>query len=155
MTRFFIEKNMPVFTLEALKIAMSQNFAEDGTVVPVTLLKVTEGLEKMSVGEKAIVTGISKGKGFAGVVKRYRFAGGPKTHGQSDRVRAPGSIGAGTDPGRVWKGTKMAGRMGHRRVTVKGLEVVEIDHQRRIIKVKGAVPGATGNKIRLKIQKPK
>ncbi len=91
-------------------------------------------------GDKVDVSGISKSKGFAGVVKRYRFAGGPKTHGQSDRHRHPGSIGATTSPGRVLKGTHMAGRMGNDRVTVR-LEVFEADPERNLLLVKGAVPG--------------
>jgi large subunit ribosomal protein L3 len=88
------------------------------------------------------ITGVSKGKGFAGVVKRYHFAGGPKTHGQSDRHRAPGSIGSTTSPGRVWKGTRMAGRMGDRQVTARHLEVFEADPTRNLLVVRGAVPGA-------------
>jgi len=88
------------------------------------------------------VTGISKGKGFAGVVKRHGFGGGPRTHGQSDRQRAPGSIGAGTTPGRVYKGMRMAGRMGNARVTVQNLQVVLVDAERNLLAVKGAVPGA-------------
>jgi large subunit ribosomal protein L3 len=94
------------------------------------------------VGDRVDVTGISKGKGFAGVVKRHGFGGGPKTHGQSDRQRAPGSIGAGTTPGRVYKGMRMAGRMGNARVTVQNLQVVLVDPERNLIAVKGAVPGA-------------
>ena len=93
------------------------------------------------VGEKVNVTGTSKGKGFQGGVKRYNFRGGPKTHGQSDRHRAPGSIGAGTTPGRVIKGMRMAGRMGGDKVTVKHLEVVMIDADRNLLLVKGGVPG--------------
>lgn len=93
-------------------------------------------------GDLLDVTGISKGKGFAGVVKRYHFAGGPKTHGQSDRHRAPGSIGATTSPGRVFKGTRMAGHMGDRRVTTRNLKVLEVDLDRHLLLVKGAVPGA-------------
>jgi large subunit ribosomal protein L3 len=93
-------------------------------------------------GDLVDVTGVSKGKGFAGVVKRYHFAGGPKTHGQSDRHRAPGSIGATTSPGRVFKGTRMAGHMGNRRVTVQRLEIFEADPERNLLLVKGAVPGA-------------
>jgi large subunit ribosomal protein L3 len=93
-------------------------------------------------GERVDITGVSKGKGFAGVVKRHHFGGGPKTHGQSDRWRAPGSIGSGTTPGRVYKGTRMAGHMGHERVTVKNLEVVRVDPERNVLLVKGAVPGA-------------
>ncbi len=94
-----------------------------------------------AVGDVIRVTGISKGKGFAGVVKRHGFAGGPKTHGQSDRERAPGSIGATTTPGRVFKGKRMAGRMGHDTVTVKGLQVVGIDEANHTLIVKGLVPG--------------
>ncbi len=94
------------------------------------------------VGDLVDITGISKGKGFAGVVKRHHFAGGPKTHGQSDRHRAPGSIGAGTSPGRVFKGMRMAGHMGSSQVTVRHLEVFEADPTRNLLLVKGAVPGA-------------
>jgi large subunit ribosomal protein L3 len=93
-------------------------------------------------GDRVDVIGISKGKGFAGVVKRYHFRGGPKTHGQSDRHRAPGSIGAGTTPGRVLKGKKMAGHMGHQRVTARNLTVMEANSERGLLLVKGAVPGA-------------
>ena len=92
-------------------------------------------------GDVVDVTGVSKSKGFAGVVKRHGFAGGPKTHGQSDRHRHPGSIGATTSPGRVLKGTRMAGRMGGERVTVKHLEVFGADPERNLLLVKGAVPG--------------
>lgn len=93
-------------------------------------------------GDLVDVTGVSKGKGFAGVVKRHHFAGGPKTHGQSDRHRAPGSIGATTSPGRVLKGTRMAGHMGNRQVTVQNLKVFEADPARNLLLVEGAVPGA-------------
>jgi len=94
-------------------------------------------------GDLVDIIGVSKGKGFAGVVKRHGFAGGPKTHGQSDRHRAPGSIGATTSPGRVFKGQRMAGRMGDRQVTVSHLEVFEADPNRNLLMVRGAVPGAT------------
>ena len=93
-------------------------------------------------GDLLDVTGISKGNGFAGVVKRHHFAGGPKTHGQSDRHRAPGSIGATTSPGRVLKGTRMAGHMGDRRVTERNLKVLDVDLARHLLLVKGAVPGS-------------
>jgi large subunit ribosomal protein L3 len=92
-------------------------------------------------GERVTLVGTSKGKGFQGVVKRHGFSGGPKTHGQSDRWRAPGSIGSGTTPGRVLKGLRMAGRMGHDRVTVKNLLVVRADPERNLLLVRGAVPG--------------
>jgi large subunit ribosomal protein L3 len=93
-------------------------------------------------GDKITVTGISKGRGFAGGVKRYKFHGGPKTHGQSDRNRAPGSIGSTTTPGRVYKGTRMAGHMGDDRVTVRNMEVLKADVERNLLLVKGPVPGA-------------
>lgn len=101
-------------------------------------------------GQKVDVSGISKGRGFAGVVKRHGFRGGPKTHGQSDRHRAPGSIGAGTTPGRVWKGQKMAGRMGGKRVTVQNLEVVEVIPERNLLLVKGSVPGARNGLLHIR-----
>jgi large subunit ribosomal protein L3 len=98
-------------------------------------------VDMFKAGDLVDISGTSKGKGFAGGVKRYHFAGGPKTHGQSDRHRAPGSIGAGTSPGRVWKGQRMAGHMGNRRVTVRKLKVVEADPERNLLLVRGAVPG--------------
>lgn len=88
------------------------------------------------------VTGWSKGKGFQGVMRRHGFAGGTRTHGQSDRERAPGSLGAGTSPGRVWKGKRMAGRMGNQRTTVQRLTLVRVDPERHLLLVRGAVPGA-------------
>ncbi|MGH2428250.1 MAG: 50S ribosomal protein L3 [Candidatus Limnocylindria bacterium] len=92
-------------------------------------------------GELVDVTGVSKGHGFTGVVARHHYRRGPKSHG-SDHHRAPGSIGAGTYPGRVWKNTGMPGHMGDQRVTVKKLKVVKVDPERNLILVKGAVPGA-------------
>jgi len=103
--------------------------------------KVDVGFLKQ--GDLINVTGFSKGRGFAGVVKRYHFAGGPKTHGQTDRHRAPGSIGATTFPGRVFKGKRMAGHMGNRRVTARKVEVIQADPESNLLLVKGAVPGAT------------
>lgn len=101
-------------------------------------------------GDVIQVTGISKGKGFAGVVKRWGFAGGPKTHGQSDRLRAPGSIGQGTTPGRVWRGKKMAGRMGEDVVSVKNLIVVEVNKDEGTLAVSGPVPGSPGGLLKIK-----
>jgi len=95
-----------------------------------------------AIGDVIRVTGTSKGKGFAGVVKRHGFAGGPKTHGQSDKERSPGSIGSTTTPGRVFKGKRMAGRMGSDRVTVKGLKVLGIDTEKHTLIVSGLVPGS-------------
>jgi large subunit ribosomal protein L3 len=104
--------------------------------------KVDVGFLKQ--GDLINVTGFSKGRGFAGVVKRYHFAGGPKTHGQTDRHRAPGSIGATTFPGRVLKGKRMAGHMGNRRVKARNLEIIQVNAENNLLLVKGAVPGATG-----------
>ena len=101
-------------------------------------------------GDMVDITGTSKGKGFAGVVKRYNFAGGPKTHGQSDRHRAVGSIGASASPGRVLKGTKMPGHMGDERVTARRLEVIQVDSEKNIMLVKGAVPGAKNGILLIK-----
>ena len=108
------------------------------------------GCEIFQPGDLVDVPGASKGRGFAGVMKRHGFHGGPKTHGQSDRARAPGSIGAGTDPGRVIKGIKMAGHMGTTRVTVKDLRVVQSDPARGILMVKGAVPGNEGTLVKIR-----
>jgi large subunit ribosomal protein L3 len=93
-------------------------------------------------GELVDVTGTSKGRGFQGTVKRHGFRGGPRTHGQSDRLRAPGSIGSSATPGRVFKGLKMAGRMGGDRVTVQNLKVLRVDPERNLLLVEGSVPGA-------------
>jgi len=95
-------------------------------------------------GDIVKVTSVSKGKGFAGVMKRWGFHGGPKTHGQSDRWRAPGSIGSTTTPGRVLRGKKMAGHMGNAQVTVKGLRVFEVDEEKNLLLLLGSVPGPRG-----------
>jgi large subunit ribosomal protein L3 len=97
-----------------------------------------------AVGENVDVIGTSKGKGFAGAVKRYHFRGGPKTHGQSDRHRAPGSNGSTTTPGRVYKGSRRPGHMGDERVTAQRLRVVLVDAERNLLGVRGAVPGSRG-----------
>lgn len=92
-------------------------------------------------GQRVDVSGTTKGRGFAGVVRRHGFRGGPRTHGQSDRLRAPGSIGGGNSPGRVWKGQRMAGRMGGKRRTIQSLEVVDVLPEQNLLLVRGAVPG--------------
>lgn len=94
-----------------------------------------------SPGDLVDITGVSKGWGFAGVVKRHHFAGGPRTHGQSDRERAPGSIGSSTTPGRVMKGKRMAGKEGDKQRTVKNLLVIKVDPLNNELWIKGAVPG--------------
>ena len=110
----------------------------------------TIGVDIFESGEKVDVIGTSKGRGFAGVMKRWNFGGGPRTHGQSDRARAPGSIGGGTTPGKVYKGLKMGGHMGNRRITVKGLEIIEIDTERNLLLVKGGIPGATNSLVQIR-----
>lgn len=97
--------------------------------------------DAFSAGELVDVIGTSKGRGFQGGVKRHGFSGGPRTHGQSDRLRAPGSIGSSATPGRVFKGMRMAGRMGNDRVTVQNLKVLRIDTERNLLLVEGSVPG--------------
>jgi large subunit ribosomal protein L3 len=102
---------------------------------------------QFEIGEKVDVVGKTKGRGFAGNVKRHGYAGGVKTHGQSDRWRAPGSIGSATMMARVPKGKTMAGRMGNERLTAQNLEVIKIDTERNLIAIKGAVPGAKGGLV--------
>jgi large subunit ribosomal protein L3 len=103
--------------------------------------------------ESVDVTGFSKGKGFAGVVRKYGFKGGPKTHGQSDRNRAPGSIGSGTTPGRVLKGKKMPGRWGNVKIKVKNLKVIKVDAENMMVVVKGAIPGNKDSNIIISFEK--
>jgi len=107
-------------------------------------------VEVFAVGERVDVIGTSKGKGFAGAVKRYHFAGGKKTHGQSDRHRAPGSRSSGTTPGRVFKGARGAGHMGNERVTAQALKIVMVDVERNLLGVHGAVPGGKGGLVLIK-----
>ena len=111
--------------------------------------KVTVG-DAFVVGERVDVVGISKGKGFAGGVKRYHFHGMNATHGTSDRNRAPGSRGSGTTPGRVYKGARGAGHMGVDRVTAQNIKVVMVDAERNLIAINGAVPGGKGSLVMIK-----
>ena len=128
-----IQEKMPRFFREVrVDEVPNQNL---GSVVSVQ--------EVFEPGDMVDVSGTSKGKGFAGVVKRHGFHGGPKTHGQSDRHRAPGAIGSGTTPGRVYRGKKMAGRMGNEQVTIKNLEVLDVKDD--AILVRGLIPGAKGS----------
>lgn len=113
-----------------------------GEVITVNLFKE---------GEFVDVSGTSKGKGFQGVVKRHGFAGvGQATHGQHNRLRAPGSIGAGSDPSRVFKGMRMAGRTGGKKVTVQNLRVVKVDEEKNLLIVKGAIPGPKNSYVIIK-----
>ncbi len=107
-------------------------------------------VELFAVGENVDIVGTSKGKGFQGGVKRYHFRGGPKTHGQSDRQRAPGSRGSTTTPGRVYKGARGPGHMGDDRVTAQNLNVVLVDVERNLLGVRGSVPGPKGGLVIIK-----
>jgi large subunit ribosomal protein L3 len=111
------------------------------------------GADLFQVGDFVDVTAISKGRGFAGVVRRHGFHGGPKTHGQSDRHRAPGSIGSTTTPGRVLKGLRMAGHMGAQQVTVRGLRVMDVNPDRGVILIRGGVPGPRSGLVMIRRSK--
>lgn len=134
--------------LPALKHLREFRVKGDGAV------EVEEGAEiKVDVfekGERVDVIGISKGRGFAGTIKRHNFNRQPKTHGQSDRERAPGSIGMCAAPGRTLKGTRMGGRMGNDRVTIQNLEVVVIDPAKNLLAVRGSVPGSKGGIVMIR-----
>ncbi len=135
--------------LKGKKINMTQVWKDDRAIA-VTLIKVVSKAEghEFKSGDVVTVSGTSKGRGFQGVVKRHGFAGGPKTHGQKNRWRAPGSIGA-TAPQRVMKGTRMAGRMGGQRVTLKNLTIIDVDSDKDILTLKGAVPGTKGTVVEI------
>ncbi|MEI7603749.1 MAG: 50S ribosomal protein L3 [bacterium] len=108
---------------------------------------VDVNIDEFNVNDVVIVKGVTKGKGFQGVVKRWGFAGGPKTHGQSDKLRHPGSNGSGTTPGRVWKGKKMGGRMGTDNVTIKNVKVMAVDKENGIIALSGPIPGGRNSVV--------
>ncbi len=107
------------------------------------------GVDIFREGEEVDVRGISKGKGFAGVVKRHNFGGGSRTHGQSDRLRAPGSVGGASDPSRTFKGTKMAGRMGGKTVRVKGLKIMKVIPESNLLVIMGSVPGVNNSYVQI------
>ena len=117
-----------------------QGELKEGDIIKVDMFKE---------GDTVKITGVSKGKGFQGVVRRHGFAGGQRTHGQSDRQRAPGSIGGSSYPSRVFKGQRMAGRMGNDTVTVRNLKVVKIFSDSNLILIKGAIPGAKSGLVEI------
>ncbi len=138
--------------IKAKKLKMTQIWKGD-KVFPVTPLSIKNEsdfgfLEEVKEGDLVNVSGKSKGRGFQGVVKRHGFHGGPQTHGQKNRLRAPGSIGS-TAPQRVIKGRRMAGHMGNVRVTLRNLEVAAIQIENKKILIKGAVPGFTGSEVEI------
>ena len=130
------------------QVATIREFRVD-SVDDVTVGQVFAIGDLFEAGDLVDVTGVSKGKGFAGVIKRHNFHRGPQTHG-SDHHRAPGSIGPGTTPGRVYRGLKMSGHMGSERVTIKKVRVVRTDPDRNLLLVKGSLPGARGGLITVK-----
>ncbi len=135
--------------ISGVKLKMSQVWQGD-ECVPVTPVQISEksDIGEIKEGDKVKVSGKNKGRGFQGVVKRHGFHGGPKSHGQKDRLRAPGSNGP-TAPQRTIKGRRMAGHMGNRKITIKNLKVTSIDNEKKIIFLKGAVPGFTGGAIEI------
>lgn len=144
-------KEIPRFLREIREDEVG-NLPADGRGEKLEKGTIIKASDVFRAGDKIQITGISKGKGFAGVVKRWHFAGGPRTHGQSDRERAPGSIGQTTTPGRVYKGKKMAGKMGQVRVTIKGLKVIEVKPEENLLMVDGLVPGTRGGLLVIKKQ---
>lgn len=128
--------------LREFRLRNGETAVEEGQMITIA--------NAFEVGDRVDVVGTSKGRGFAGTIKRHNFNRGPKTHGQSDRERAPGSIGATSTPGRVFKGTRMSGRMGNQRVTAQNLEVMVIDEEKNLLAVKGSVPGAKGGLVIIK-----
>lgn len=134
--------------MKARPLAISEvrmNDSKDEDIPAVGTVIIVE--EVLQPGDTVDVVGTSKGKGYAGVVKRHHFKGGPRTHGQSDRERAPGSIGQTTTPGRVYRGKRMSGRMGHEKVTVKNLQIVDVDTTNNTVLIKGLVPGAVNSVV--------
>ncbi len=168
MTQIFDEQGVayPVTIIEAGPCYVTQAAGElghlkAGGLSPLRFLREFRSKEAANVGDRLTVDmfavgdhvdvmGTSKGKGFAGAVKRYHFQGGKKTHGQSDRHRAPGSNGSGTTPGRVLKNSRRAGHMGSDRVTIQALKVVLVDAERNLLGVHGAVPGGKGGLVVIK-----
>ena len=135
--------------LSGKKLKMTQVWQGD-VAVPVTVVQIDEkaDLDGVQAGDLVMVSGISKGRGFAGVVKRYGFHGGPKTHGQKNRWRAPGSNGP-TAPQRTIPGRRMAGHMGVERVTVRNLNIISVEPEQKTISLHGPVPGAIGGKVEI------
>jgi len=125
--------------------------------LPADELEGIEPLTEINVsmfkeGDQVSVTGTSKGKGFSGAMERHNFNGQQTTHGQSDRARATGSMGSGTNASRTWKGKKLPGQMGNVRKTVKGLKIVKVDEQKNLLLVKGSIPGAANGLVIIRRQ---
>jgi large subunit ribosomal protein L3 len=130
--------------LKRAKLKSAPRFLRELKVSKEPTVKVGDKIqltEVFSLNDQVKITGTTKGKGFAGVIKRWGFHGGPRTHGQSDRPRSPGSIGQGTDPGRVWKGKKMPGHYGASTKSIRGLQIISINSDAHELQISGTVPG--------------
>jgi large subunit ribosomal protein L3 len=142
--------------LKGKKVNMTQIFSNKGDALAVTLVHLDDGadLGTLNEGDTVTASGISKGKGFQGVVKRHGFHGGPRSHGQKHSEREPGSIGGsgGRAGGRVRAGIRMAGRMGGDRITVKNLSVVKVLPESQDVYISGAIPGRRGTKVEIKVK---
>ncbi len=136
--------------IKGKKLNMSQIFTSEGKVIPVTIVRLDEELVDDIMDLSIVLIGTSKGKGFTGVMKKWNFKGSMATRGQSNKPRAPGSIG-GQTPGRVFKGKKMAGRMGNIKVTLKNLKIVNVDVAKREVMVSGPIPGARNSEVCIKL----
>ena len=140
--------------IKGKKLNMSQIFLESGKVIPVTIIYCESELDEGVLDVEVSITGTSKGKGFSGVMKRWGFKGGPATRGQKHDARGAGAIGAQT-PGKVFKGKKMAGKQGNKKVTVKGLKVVKLMPDKHKIMVSGPIPGARNSKVLVRLDAKK
>jgi large subunit ribosomal protein L3 len=136
--------------LNGIKLQMSQIFTDEGRVFPVTLVKVESGLTDEMLNKSVDLIGTSKGKGFTGAMKRWGFAGLQATRGQSTFPRSAGSIGSQT-PGRVYKGKKMAGHKGNKRITVKASKILRLNIENNEVMVLGPIPGARNSKVQIRI----
>ncbi len=148
LTRNYMEQTKTL--IKGIKLEMSQVFADNGLVVPVTRIVTEEELALDLENKEVEVTGTSKGKGFTGVMKKWNFHGAQATRGQSTKPRAAGSIG-GQTPGRVLKGKKMAGRHGNKTVTIKGIRIIKVILDKHEILVAGPLPGSRNSELRIKV----
>ena len=141
---------MENIVLKGKKLQMSQIFTQEGKVMPVTVVKVEEGLQEEYLNKAVDIVGTSKGKGFTGAMKKWGFHGEQATRGQSTFPRSPGSVGAQT-PGRVLKGKKMAGKHGNKQITVKGSKILALSVENKEVFVLGPIPGARNSLVSIKI----
>ena len=139
-----LKNHFKKYNSEPGEIVFEVEIDDSFEISPGSIVKVSDIFE---VGQKVDISGLSKGKGFAGVMKRHGFGGGRASHGKNSVMRKPGSVGAGADPSRIWKGKKMPGRYGGYNVTCKNLEILKIDLENNLLFIKGAVPGANNGLV--------